>query len=151
MLPSPGEAPGDPKVAGLHHPRPRGPGHHLPVPVLGLRPPPDGGHPRQQAGQQTTTGCPRGTSDPALPAEADDGGVQGGGREAGDLPRAPSHAPATPPAPAGDTRVRLIHTQVPTLRGGTGVTVHRVPEAVRGSSRHHARPHGLRVRAAEVL
>ena len=56
VLPSPGEAPGDPKVAGLHHPRPRGPGHHFPVPVLGLRPPPDGGHPRQQAGQQTTTG-----------------------------------------------------------------------------------------------
>ena len=36
------------------HPGARGPGHHLPVPVLSLRPPQDGGHPRQQAGQQTT-------------------------------------------------------------------------------------------------
>lgn len=36
VLPSPGEAPGDPEVTRLHHPRARGPGHHLPVPVLGL-------------------------------------------------------------------------------------------------------------------
>ena len=38
------------------HPRARRPRLHLAVAVLGLGPPPHGGHPGHQAGQQTTAG-----------------------------------------------------------------------------------------------
>lgn len=46
-----------------------------------------------------------------LPA-ADDGGVPRRGRQARHLARAARSPAAAPPAPARDTRVRLVHTQV---------------------------------------
>ena len=49
-----------------------------------------------------------------LPA-ADDGSVPRRGRQARHLARAARSPAAAPPAPARDTRVRLVHTQVSIL------------------------------------
>lgn len=56
LLPGAGLSLPEVTAARSGHPWAIRPGDHLPVPVLSLRPPQDGGHPRQQAGQQTTTG-----------------------------------------------------------------------------------------------
>jgi len=133
------------------HPRARRPRLHLAVAVLGLGPPPHGGDPGHQAGQQTTAGRAPAARHAALLPAADDGGVPRRGRQARHLARAARSPAAAPPAPARDTRVRLVHTQVSAVRSCLGAAVHGVPADVLRPPRHRARAHGLRVRAAEVL